>query len=63
MAEVVNLNRYRKARKRAADDQRSSANRVKHGRNKTESARDDVGDRRQRSDLDGKRLDEPPNSE
>ena len=36
MTEPVNLNKFRKARKRAEKEQRASENRVKYGRTKAE---------------------------
>lgn len=36
MVEIINLNKKRKAAKRAGDAQRASENRVKHGRTKAE---------------------------
>lgn len=40
MAEIVNLNRTRKAKARAADESRAAANRVKYGRTKAEKEND-----------------------
>ena len=40
MAEIVNLNKLRKAKARAADDSRAQANRVKFGRTKAEKEND-----------------------
>lgn len=40
MAEIVNLNKARKARVRAEDVARAAENRVRHGRTKGERARD-----------------------
>ena len=40
MAEVVNLNKIRKAKARAEDDSLAQANRVKHGRTKAEKEND-----------------------
>ncbi len=40
MAEIVNLNRLRKAKARAAADAEAAGNRVKFGRTKAEKARD-----------------------
>ena len=40
MAEIVNLNKARKARKRAGKDEQAAANRAKHGRTKAEKAQD-----------------------
>ena len=40
MAEIVNLNKIRKAKASAEDDSRAQANRVKHGRTKAEREND-----------------------
>ena len=56
MASVVNLNRFRKAKKRAADDCRAAENRATFGRSKP--ARKLVARERDRADrdLEGKKL-------
>jgi len=54
VASVVNLNRFRKAKKREEAQQRAAANRALHGRVKKD--RDATDDERER-ELDGKRLD------
>ena len=56
MASVVNLNRFRKAKKRAADDRRAAGNRATFGRSKPE--RKLVTRERDRADrdLEGKKL-------
>ena len=58
MAEIVNLNRFRKAQKRLAEERQAEANRVKFGRSKTEK----LNDRRQveklQQEIDGKKRDE-----
>ena len=57
MASVVNLNRFRKRKERAAAAGKAAENRALHGRNKKE--RRVAGDERRRAarDLDGKKLD------
>ncbi|GAB2176784.1 DUF4169 family protein [Dongia sp. agr-C8] len=40
MAEIVNLNKRRKAKARAEDESRAEANRVKYGRTKAEKQND-----------------------
>lgn len=40
MAEIVNLNRYRKARQKAEEEQASLENRAKFGRTKVERTRE-----------------------
>lgn len=66
MAEIVSLNKYRKARKRAEAASEASGNRVRHGRTKAERQREagerEVQDRRQ----NGNRLDRndgPPDTD
>ena len=40
MAEIINLNKHRKAKTRDARESRSAANRIKYGRTKAEKATD-----------------------
>jgi hypothetical protein len=40
MAEIVNLNKLRKAKTKAEDESRAQANRIKHGRTKAEKEND-----------------------
>lgn len=40
MAEIVNLNKLRKAKARAEDESRAQANRIKYGRTKAEKEND-----------------------
>lgn len=58
MAEIVNLNKARKRRRRAEDVARAEANRVKHGRPKAAKVRDRDALRRAEAALDGKKLDD-----
>lgn len=58
MAEIVNLNRFRKARKRQDTDRQADANRVKFGRTKAEKENDRRAEERRRQEIDGKKLDE-----
>ena len=59
MSEIVNLNRFRKAKERAEKADRAAANRAKFGRNKAEKARD-AEENQKRSDLlDGAKTDQP----
>lgn len=53
MAEILNLNRARKARAKADDRAKASENRAKHGRNKIEKALDQARTDKLRRDLDG----------
>jgi len=57
MADIVNLNRFRKRRDRADRDAKADANRRVHGRTKAE--REEEATRRDRAsrDIEGKRLD------
>jgi hypothetical protein len=54
---VVNLNRVRKARKRAEAEQRAAENRTVFGRSKKERRDSDASRRRAEREFDGKRLD------
>ncbi len=56
MASVVNLNRFRKAKKAAEAERRAAENRVAFGRGKTERREVDVERERRERDLDGKRI-------
>jgi hypothetical protein len=60
MAEIVNLNRVRKAKARDAARQQAAANRAKHGRTAAERAREQEARARRDAVLDGQRLDDPP---
>jgi len=62
MAEIVNLNRFRKAEKRAAEERQAEANRVKFGRSKAEKQRDRHNTGKQQRDLDSKKRDDDPTS-
>jgi len=57
MASVVNLNRFRKAKKSAEADRRAADNRAAFGRSKTERRKADDERERLERDLDGKRID------
>ena len=56
MAEIVNLNRMRKAKARAADESRAQANRIKYGRTKAEKENDRRAEERSAHLHGGKRL-------
>lgn len=56
MGDVVNLNRFRKTRKRAQDKARASENRVRHGRTRSEKRRDADADERRGRLLEESRL-------
>jgi hypothetical protein len=53
MAEVVNLNKYRKQRERRDADETAAANRVRFGRSKAERSK-----ARQETEKSGKELDD-----
>lgn len=66
MAEIVSLNKYRKARARAKAASEASGNRVRHGRTKAEEQRDMVERDVQAERIEGKRLDRndgPPDTD
>ncbi len=56
MAEIVNLNRYRKTKKRAAKKAAAPRNRIAKGRTKARRAGDTAARRRNEAELDGKKL-------
>lgn len=58
MGDVVNLNRFRKAKRKAEAEDKAAANRVRHGRTKAERARDQGDRQRAAADLDGKRIED-----
>ena len=58
MAEVVNLNRMRKAKARAEDDSRAQANRIKYGRTKAEKENDRRAEERSAQLHEGKKREE-----
>ena len=62
MAEIVNLNKYRKARKRAESARRSAENRIIHGRTGPEKASDARVESLGQKKLDGERLDSKDDS-
>lgn len=58
MAEIVNLNRVRKARDRKRSETEAVANRAAHGRTRAERARDAAAEAAREALLDGARLDD-----
>jgi hypothetical protein len=56
MGDVINLNRYRKARARADKERHAEANRARHGRTPAENTPARPEQERQPPELDGKRL-------
>ena len=59
MAEIVNLNRARKARAKAAATAAAAANRAKHGRTGPQKASDQAEVERRRALLDGAKREDP----
>jgi hypothetical protein len=57
MAEIISLNRHRKARARAEKDERAAKNRARHSISSVERAIAKIEDRRAHESLEGKRLD------
>ena len=57
MAEIINLNRHRKARARAEKRAEAAQNRAQHGSTSVERAVARLEDRRARESLEGKQLD------
>ena len=56
MPSIVNLNRFRKAKKAAEAERRAAENRVTFGRSKAERREADEARERHKRDLDGKRI-------
>ena len=59
MAEIVNLNKARKARKRIDKDGQAAANRAKFGRTKAEKTRDNAEPLKTERLLDGAKKEGP----
>ena len=59
LAEIVNLNRFKKAKARDSDEKRAAENRVRFGRSKTGKANDRREQERRQQLLDGKELTPP----
>ena len=59
MAEIVNLNRARKAKAKSEAEATAAANRVKHGRSKAEKANDRAAEARRHALLEGTKLTPP----
>lgn len=57
MAEIINLNRARKARQRAEEQQQAVENRIRFGRTRAEKQREALEKERAERDSDGKKLD------
>ena len=59
MAEIVNLNQYKKAKARAEKANKARDNRAKFGRKKSQKRESTELRRRVESELDGKKLEKP----
>lgn len=59
MADVVNLNRFRKTREREERAKEAEANRVRFGRTKAEKQRDRMEAERSTRFLNGQKLEDP----
>ena len=57
MAEVINLNSYRKAKARADGARKADANRVRTGRTKDQKRREEMENARRAKELEDKKLD------
>jgi hypothetical protein len=58
MAEIVNLNKARKAKAKTESESRAAANRAKYGRTKAEKDNDRRAEERRQAVLAGKELDD-----
>jgi hypothetical protein len=56
MAEIVNLNQFRKAKERESDQRQAAENRIRFGRNKIEKENDRRATERRETLLSGKEL-------
>lgn len=59
MSEIVNLNKFRKAKIRGGKARQAAENRVRFGQSKDEKARAKQAAERRSKDLDGKNLGDP----
>lgn len=55
-AEIVNLNKFRKAKERAAQERQAEVNRAKYGRTKSEREQDENDESRRNKLLEGAKL-------
>ncbi len=58
MADVVNLNRFRKTRRKEEREKTAEENRVRFGRTKAEKLRDRQEAERRKAALDGKKVED-----
>lgn len=56
MAEIVDLEGYRRRKERQARKDRAPENRARHGRSKLDRAADELAREREKTELDGKKL-------
>ena len=63
MGEIINLRRERKRRQRQEARDAADTNRVKHGRSKADRGADAKASQRRETDLDGKRLERPDDTD
>ena len=59
MGDVINLNRFRKAKEKAVREAQAAANRTRYGRTKEQRAREKDEATRTAKDLDSKKIDDP----
>lgn len=59
MAEIINLNKARKAKARLSAEKQAAENRVRYGRSKAQKQQDAAETEAMRRKLDGLRLDPP----
>jgi hypothetical protein len=59
MGDVVNLNRFRKAKEKAEREAQAAANRTRYGRTTDQRAREKDEAARAAKDFDGKKIDDP----
>jgi hypothetical protein len=59
MGDVINLNRFRKAKEKAVREAQAAANRARYGRTKEQRAREKDEAVRTAKDLDSKKIDDP----
>jgi hypothetical protein len=59
MGDVVNLNRFRKAKEKALREAQAAANKTRYGRTKEQRAREKDDAARAAKDLDSKKIDDP----
>jgi hypothetical protein len=58
MGDIVNLNKYRKAKQRDSEAREAEINREKFGRNKAQTTRDRLQRRQEEKALEGKKLED-----